>query len=493
MASAEPIAHTPLGALQGLRERGVCAWLGVPYAEPPVGALRYRPPQPAEGWSGVRTATTFGAACPQKQVGDPKMMGPRFDEDCLVLNIWSPAPDAARRPVMVWIHGGGFMVGSARAFTGTHLALQGDMVVVSINYRLGALGFVNFGEALGDDRIASNLGLRDQIEALRWVRRNIAAFGGDPDRVTIAGESAGAMSVSLLMHAPEARPLFRAAIAQSGALSLIHDRAMSLHVARLYLDRLGVRSLADLQAQPVQALQDAREAIAKQVPDTLPAAPWFDGALLPESMAAACAAPTPAIPLLAGFNRDEIRMFELIRGVADVFLARESMARLLRSQLGGEAARRVLAAYPDTKVGNRQLGTHMSFGLPTLHFAERHALLGHPTWFYRLDLGGLLGAAHGVDLLFLWEMPGLMAMVMRGGPLWGRRAALAQRMRAHWLSFVREGRPGESWPRFDAERRATLVFDRHDRVIDDSESAQRPAWAGRDCGPGIAAVPTVST
>jgi para-nitrobenzyl esterase len=493
MDTLAPVAHTSQGDLQGLRDRGACAWLGVPYAKPPVGELRFLPPQPVEPWRDLRTATAFGAACPQKRVGDPKTMGPRFDEDCLVLNVWSPAPDGGRRPVLVWIHGGGFTVGSARAFTGTHLVAQGDVVVVSINYRLGVLGFVNFGEALGDDRMASNLGLRDQVAALRWVRDHIAAFGGDPGRVTIAGESAGAMSVSLLMHAPEALPLFHGAIAQSGALSLIHDQAMSLKVARLYLDTLRVRSLAELQALPIQALEAARVAIARLVPDTLPTAPWFDGALLPPSMAAAYAAPTPAIPLLAGFNRDEIRMFELIRGVADVFLARNSMARLLQAQLGEAAAQKVLAAYPDTKAGNRQLGTHMSFGLPTLHFAERHAAAGHPTWFYRFDLGGPLGATHGIDLLYLWEMPGLlMSTAMRGGPLWGRRGALARRMQRHWIAFVRDGKPVDDWPRFDAARRATLVFDKRDQVVDDPESAQRLAWGGRDCGPGIASADTAN-
>ncbi|MBC7994429.1 MAG: carboxylesterase/lipase family protein [Rhizobacter sp.] len=479
------IAHTSSGDLQGTADGAVSAWLGVPYAQPPVGALRFAAPQPVQAWQGVRVATTFGAACIQKPMGSIKSLGPSLDEDCLTLNIWSPAADGAKRPVMVWIHGGAFLLGSARVYTGAHLAELGDIVVVAINYRLGALGFVNFAEALGDERAASNPGLRDQVAALRWVRDNIAAFGGDPERVTVAGESAGSMSVSLLMHSSEAQGLFRGAIMQSGALSLVHDREMSLKVARHYLDVLGVRTLEALQAITADKLLAAQAEVHKLVPQTVPAAPWFDGTLLPASLAAARAAPTPPIPLLAGFNRDEIRFFELWRGVAELFLSRGRMGELLRQQFGAAHAERVLAAYPDTKQGKRQLGTHMSFGMPTMHFAERHAAQ-HPAWFYRFDCSNpLLGAAHALELFYLWEMDGLLPAMLRGGPLWGARRALAQRMRAHWVAFVRDGRPGEGWPTFEANRRATLVFNRHDQVQDDPQREHRMVWAGQDSAPGM--------
>ncbi len=481
----QPIAHTPLGDVQGMKDGAVCAWLGVPYAQPPVGDQRFRAAQPAQPWAGVRSATRFGAACPQKVASRMKSLSPERDEDCLVLNIWSPAADQAKRPVMVWIHGGAFLIGSARLYGGAHLAEQGDIVVVTINYRLGVLGFVNFGEALGDARIESNLGLRDQVQALRWVRDNIAAFGGDPERVTIAGESAGSMSVSLLMHAPDARPLFHGAILESGALTLIYDHEKSLQVARHYLDVLGVRTLEALQALPVEALLAAQDAVKEKLPDTIPAAPWFDGALLPASLEAARAAPTPPIPLLAGFNRDEIRLFELWRGVAELFLSRSRMAGLLRKQLGDAAADRVLAAYPDTKAGNRQLGTQMSFAMPTLHFAERHAMQ-HPTWFYRFDCAHpLLGATHALELLYLWDLRGALAALARGGPLWGKRLALAQRMRSHWIAFVRGGHPASGWPAFEAGRRATLVFNKRDQVLDDPERDRRVGWSGRDAAPGM--------
>ncbi|MBL0730562.1 carboxylesterase/lipase family protein [Piscinibacter sp. HJYY11] len=477
--------RTSLGELQGLRDGGVSAWLGVPYAQPPVDAQRFMPAAPVQAWHGVRDATQFGAACPQKVVGSMKSLGPALSEDCLTLNIWSPAADGKKRPVVVWVHGGAFLLGSARVYTGAHLAAQGDIVVVALNYRLGVLGFVNFGEALGDERIASNLGLRDQVLALRWVRDHIEAFGGDPGRVTLAGESAGSMSVSLLMHSQEARPLFHRAIMQSGALSLIHDRETSLQVAKLYLDHLGVKTLEQLQALPVESLQAAQEAVHRQLPQTIPSAPWYDGALLPASLTEARQAPTPPIPLLAGYNRDEIRFFELWRGVADVFLSRERMQAVLQRQHGDGFAAQVLAAYPESKYGLRRLGTHMSFAMPTLHFAQRHAAQ-HPTWFYRFDRGHpMLGAMHAIELFYLWDMKGLLPTMLRGGPLWGSRRALAQRLRRHWIRFVREGRPGDEWEPFDA-RRATLVFDQRDRMVDDPEGRQREVWGAQDSAPGMA-------
>ena len=488
MQTNDALAQTQQGALQGLRDGGVFAWLGVPYAQPPVGARRFLPPAPAQPWTGVRDAVDYGAACPQKVFGPQSSLGPRLDEDCLTLNIWSPAPDGRKRPVMVWIHGGAFVMGSARMFSGAHLAAQGDIVVVAINYRLGVLGFANFGEALGDDRIESNLGLRDQVEALRWLRDNIAAFGGDPARVTISGESAGSMSVSLLMQAVEARPLFRAAIMQSGALSLIHSHEMSRKVGRAYVEKLGVQTLEELQAVPAARLLETQAEVHKLVPDTIPAAPWFDGSLLPSSLAAARALPTPDIPLLAGYNRHEIRFFEIAKGLADVFLTRASMGRMMREQIGDAATDRILAAYPDDKKGNRDLGSHTSFAMPTLNFAQRHARR-HPTWLYRFDCGHpLLGAVHGIELLYLFDKRGVVSALMRGSPLWGKRKELAQRMQKHWINFVREGTPGADWLALDEQGQATLIMNRVSRIVRDPERLQRLAWAGNDVGPGVARV-----
>ncbi|MDX7954071.1 carboxylesterase family protein, partial [Lichenihabitans sp. Uapishka_5] len=213
-------------------------------------------------------------------------LGDGTGEDCLHLNIWSPAADARRRPVLVWVHGGAFTSGSGALYGGAPLAAGGDIVVVTVNYRLGGLGFVDFGSALGDPTVGRNLGLQDVMAALGWVRRNVAQFGGDPARVTLAGESAGSIMISALM-ATDAATLFDQAILQSGAFNLIHTAETGLTIARAWVEALRPRpqNLADLQALPAQAFVEAEAAVARAIPGASPAAPWFDGTVLPASLA----------------------------------------------------------------------------------------------------------------------------------------------------------------------------------------------------------------
>lgn len=248
--------ETSCGSLRGSREGELCVFRGIPYARPPVGPLRYRPPEPPAPWSGVRDALRFGAAPPQ----DAKAMGPmldmgigRTDEDCLYLNVWTPAVDGGRRPVMVWIHGGAFILGagSQYLYDGATLARRGDVVVVTINYRLGALGFLALRDAQGSPLASGNEGILDQIAALEWVRREIGAFGGDPQCVTIFGESAGAMSCATLLGIPRARGLFQRAILQSGSANYISTPEAAAEVATGFLEEMGVSP-----AQP-DALQSA--------------------------------------------------------------------------------------------------------------------------------------------------------------------------------------------------------------------------------------------
>jgi para-nitrobenzyl esterase len=420
----------------------------------------------------------LGPACPQDAPFAMPHLGPTRSEDCLRLNVYSPAADDARRPVMVWIHGGAFVAGSAAAFTGAHLAELGDIVVVGVNYRLGALGF------LGIDQLGMphNLGLRDQIAALRWVRGNIAAFGGDPERVTVAGESAGSLAVSLLMVCPEARGLFHGAILQSGAISLIHEQRLAERIAGRFMDVLGTgaRDRERIRSMPVEQLLEAQRQVGARLTGVVPTAPCFDGGLLPASLDEARAAETPAVPLLAGFNRDETRLFE--RGpLRDVLPTRfADLDPLLERQLGQEHAARIRAAYPDDRSGERALATDLTFAMPTRHFAERHRDQGHPTWLYRFDREHpLLGAAHGLELTYLWEMPKLMGAAMRGGPLVGSRRALAARMRRHWVGLVRDGDPGGGWPQLDAAG-TTLLLGKKVEVATDPDGARREAWAGAD-------------
>lgn len=471
------------GQVRGVAARGVRRWRGIPYAQ----AERFAAPEPPTPWSGIRDATHAGPQCPQmygNQAKRARMAKPDFDEDCLSLNIYAPdhADGDAPLPVYVWIHGGAFVAGSGHPYDGTELARDGDIIVVTINYRLGVLGFVNFGAVLPD--IPSNLGLRDQIAALAWVRDNIAAFGGDPARVTIGGQSAGSMSVSLLLHAAAARPLFAGAIMQSGAVSLIHSRGRSEAVARHYLATLGDPDVATLRRMDLARLFEAQGAAGAANPGTIPAGPWFDGDLLPASLAAVTAQDAAAVPLLAGATSEEIRLFELMPG--DILPTRwPALESLLRAQLPADRADCILAAYPRSTTGRRALATDLTFLMPTRHFADRQSAHS-PTWFYRFDYRHpIAGATHGLDLTLSWPMRGFRAALARGGRMAGRRAALGQRMSDHIAHFVRHGRPGADWPGYRVDRPAIKIFALQDRVESDADGDRWRAWAGCDVGAGL--------
>jgi para-nitrobenzyl esterase len=351
------------------------------------------------------------------------------------------------------------MAGSANPYDGAVLASEGDIVVVSINYRVGVLGFVNFGEALGLPEIPSNLGLRDQIAALEWVRDNIAGFGGDPGRVTVCGQSAGSMSVSLLMLAPRARGLFHGAIMQSGAVSLIHDRARSIQDARRFAELLGLDQggLHKLRTMNLVPLFEAQAKVGKELRNGIPAAPWFDGDLLPASLKDAHDHDAAPVPLLAGATRDEIVLFELMPG--NILPSKWSeLEALLFAQLPADHARRVLAAYPRTRKGRIALASDLTFAMPTRNFTERHARR-HPTWFYRFDYSHpIAGATHGLDLTFAWPFSGLRMALVRGGPNSGRRKALGERLRGDVARFVREGSLASEWPAYQAGARNARVY-----------------------------------
>ncbi|QEI04493.1 carboxylesterase/lipase family protein [Pigmentiphaga aceris] len=478
-----PLAHPACGAVRGIRTGQVSAWLGIPYAQPPVGTRRFLAPARARAWHDVRDARQFGQAAVQRHVAvvSKPFLGPSVGEDCLSLNIWSPAADGAKRPVMVWIHGGAFILGSARIYDGAQLAETGDMVVVTMNYRMGALGFVNFRGLTGDTRFASNPGLRDVMLALQWVRTNIEAFGGDPAQVTLAGSSAGSIMASLLMASDEAAQLFDGVILQSGTYDLVHSQEKSLAVAQAYLDVLEIQNgpdtLEKLQALDATKLLSAQAAVQRRLPGVLATVPWFDGELVPASIEAARSKTLRAMPMLAGVNRDETRMFELVPGPDLLPLKRDALTQFLRLHVGEESAAQVLALYPDQVAGNRQLATDLEFLMPTLQLAERHAEHS-PTWLYRFDATHpmLGGAVHGLELSYLWNWTGALAMMARGGALTGDKAALAESMRAYWISFVRTGNPGTQWPAFNAVDRQTMVFDKVSQLVRDPDGARRAHW-----------------
>jgi para-nitrobenzyl esterase len=484
---SDTVVQTASGKVVGAALPGLRCWLGIPYAR----AGRFESPVPVAPWAQVREALRFGKQCPQAMGGKVKpgqFDNETFGEDCLHLNIYTPEGGApGPKPVMVWIHGGAFMSGSGDPYDGSALAREGDVVVVTINYRVGVLGFVNFGEALGLPQIPGNLGLRDQIAALEWVRDNIAGFGGDPAKVTIAGQSAGSLSVSLLMLSPKARGLFRGAIAQSGAVSLIHDRERSIQDARAFAEVLGLDQggLERLRTMPLDELFAAQVTVGKAIPNGIPAAPWFDGDLLPATLEDAGHHAAAPVPLLAGATRDEIVLFSLMPG--DILPTRwPELEALLFAQLPRDHAERVLAAYPRTRKGRIALASDLTFVMPTRNFAERQAAAA-PTWLYRFDYSHpIAGATHGLDLTLAWPFSGLKMALVRGGPNTGRRKALGERIRADLAHFVREGAAPADWPRYEAETRRVKVYNLADRIEDSPEAARVAAWAGRDVSPGVA-------
>lgn len=409
-------------------------------------------------------------------------------EDCLYLNVYAPASPGPPRPVLVWIHGGAFSTGSGTLYDGSQLAELGDLVVVTINYRLGVFGFVDLG-SVTEEKVPSNLGLRDQIAALAWVQDNIAAFGGEPAQVTVAGESAGSVSAALLMSAPGTRGLFRAAIVQSGSYNLVHGPQVSQEVAHRYAAELGLRrgigrrrgiGLAEISTSRLLAAQTA---VGQATQNAVAAAPWFDGDVVPDSLDAARASTRPELAVLAGHTRDEITLFQLLPG--DILpTTRPALSRRLYSALEPDRAADILAAYPDTRAGTRALGTDLNFALPTVHLAERHRVAGGTSYVYRFDAPvPLLGATHATDLPYLWDWSGLAAVLLRGRWTAARQAS-GQRLRRHWTSFVREGRPGSDWPAFDVPERATMIFSpAGDRVKADPAGPRRAAWAGLDVMP----------
>jgi len=508
-SSIETIVETPSGKLAGRVEGGIHVFRGIPYAKPPVGPLRFRAPEPAPAWKGVREAVAFGPSAPQNpmMLPLPGMDVGAMDEDCLYLNVYTPAPDGGRRPVLVWIHGGGFVIGSGSQsiYDGSRLARRGDVVVVTINYRLGPLGFLHLADLCpGLEGAAGNCGIRDQVLALEWVRDHIEAFGGDPGNVTIFGESAGGMSVGTLLGTPSARGLFQRAIAQSGACHNVHTRETATRVAEHFLEDLGVR--------PVDAARVLRELPPDKILDTqqqtflklgtslgllLPFQPLTDGEFIPEPpIEAVRAGSARRVSLLTGTTRDEWKLFSMIdTGLRQ--LDRPALLARVERQVGAGAAERLVAAYEEALAERGlvqpsdlfvEVETDRVFRIPALRLAEAQLDHAEDVFVYRFDwespaLGGALGACHAIELGFVFgvlDKPGIDFLSGKGP----EADRLSETAMDAWLHFARGGDPsharlpGARWPRYDAERRATLVFGRTCEVQYDPGERERRAWEG---------------
>ena len=493
------------GVVQGVIRRDLRMWRGIPYAEPPVGGLRFRAPQPVTPWAGIRSAEHFGPVAPQDRNG--QFAGPPtsvpISEDCLSLNVIAPLEHRARfRPVMVFIHGGAYSVGSSREIhaQGEGLVRQGDVVFVNLNYRLGALGYLDFSRwSTPTIPIDSNLGLRDQVAALEWVHRNIAAFGGDPDNVTLFGESAGGNAVTTLMAVPRAEGLFHRAIAQSSPANAVYPSSIASGWAREYLELLSEEvddsstestSVEDAAAlllhAPIEALVAATTKMQRMVPDarpgTMPLAPIIDGDLLPERpLDAFKAGRAHRLPLIIGTNDREGSLF---RGRLDILASNPKRIRAIFARTRKRYRKALKALYPGLPAPRpaADFGGDFAFWYPSVKVAERHSAFAD-VYMYRFDIATRLlkltghDATHGLELFALFDrMSGMFGRLL--GSLGGRRAFVraGRRMQAHWLSFARTGAPEPSWPKYKRRRRRTLVIDAVDRVESDPRAERRRAW-----------------
>ncbi len=488
------VVTTQWGKLEGEADGAVCVFRGVPYAKAPDGALRFRPPEDPDPWSGgVRSARRFGPSAPQSP---PVMMlirrviGVTSDaqsQDCLNVNVWTPRADRGRRPVLVWLHGGAFIMGAGSTviYRGAHLAERGDVVVVTLNYRLGALGFLNHPElAVGPDGVATNLGLRDQIAALEWVRDNIDAFGGDPENVTIFGESAGAMSVGTLLGTPSAKGLFQRAILQSGATHNVSSQAQASAVAEVFLGHLGVDNARPeaLRKVSLDAILGAQRATSVEFGigrGSLAWQPGIDGDLLPEHPLLAIERGLSAsVPVLVGTKRDEWQLF-MLGDPRALRLNEAGLQQRMASVLPGDdgkgtpLAARALSTYQGGERAGASPGrlweafqSDRVFHYPAQRLAAAHAQHGAGTFRYLFSwapplAGRLLGACHGMELPFVFGT--VRERVLR--PLFGLTRAsleLSNHMQDAWIAFARDGHPGHErlpdWPDYDPAKPRSMIL-----------------------------------
>jgi len=499
---AEVIVDTASGKLRGLEERGVSVFKGIPYAAAPLGENRFRPPRRLQPWTGTRDALAYGNTAIQdvnvfNLPADLLSIFPlggreKTSEDCLYLNVWTSGTTGAKRPVLFWCHGGAFITGSGSSpwSDGTNLCRMDDVVVVSFNHRLGALGYLHLEDIAEDFEGAGTAGMRDIVAALEWVRDNIARFGGDPGNVTIFGESGGGAKVSVLMALPVAKGLFHKAIIQSGPAVQMATRDDGTNTARQLLAELGLTEkdaarLRELPAAKILAAQGVVQARAGRGPiaDRRRRGfnPAIDGTYFPGGpFNPAAPAVSAHVPLMIGTNKDEQSLFlghqPWVTGATF-----DNLPAAMQPFLGGRAAEivaRYRAAQPDLpadRIGLIIMG-ELGQRLPSLQMAERKLGLKAAEVFVYLFawetpvLGGRLRSCHTLEIPFVFN-------TLDGAAITGNdpaRLALGETMARAWIAFAKGGNPG--WPAYDTARRPTMVFDLQSRVEDDPFGAERRAW-----------------
>lgn len=503
-SSSEPAppgctAATSAGQIAGRSAGDLCVYKGIPYAAPPVGGLRFEAPQPVEPWEGALQATAGDRVCPQPTVDEedyPTDKKVFTDEDCLYLNVWAPTGSQAKRAVIVFVHGGAALYGTANGarYDGSVLAAAGGAVVVTLNYRLGALGWAELGDLDPALRGSGNNGLRDQIAALTWVHDHIADFGGDPGNVTAVGQSEGAFSLSAMLATDNPQRLFRRVVLESGTGYLVRSAQLEAQNAATFVAATGAKDIAAIKAMSTEALLDAAQmaigAVGSAVGSATFFGPYVDGTLV--------RAPTiqritdgnaRGIDMIIGTTRDEVMFFAQFdprirqltqQAYSAIFPAaldprRAEMEAIYRADRPGAGENEVVLA-----MVNDQL-----MRVPATQLAQAQAAWGR-TFMYRFDWTPQhgLGAVHTAELPFVFGtlrftgIPGGAEAMSSDG---ARLTALSRRMVAAWTTFARTGDPSTpdlAWPAYDTPTRATLVWDLQPTVENAPRDAERAAWDG---------------
>ena len=510
MAIDNTLVETRNGPVRGHDDGHVTAWKGVRYAAPPIGDLRWRAPEPPERWTDVADATRFGHVCPQPV--DPRIpidLGAPQGEDCLTLNVWASSDTTAGdgKPVMVWVHGGAYILGSASQplYDGRVLAGGGEAIVVTANYRLGALGFLDLSEFdTPRRRFDSNLGLRDVLAALHWVRDNIAAFGGDPNRVTVFGESAGAGIITTLLTSPAAEGLFSAAIAQSSPATSVYDVSRAHGITRQVLDRLALATsdIDRLPDVPVEAIVAASTDVFYEVPvrspGTLAFAPIVDGDVVPDyPVKLAREGRSHPVPLIIGTNKHEAALFKWMKSplmpiTPEAINAMFTEIAAEQPTLELPTEDKIGTAYAGLRGKARGMGVarDVGFRMPSVWLAEGHSTVA-PVYLYRFDFATpmlrllRIAAAHATELPFVWGnlVTGPKDPTFKLGGL-KTGSLVAERIRARWLNFATHakpaGLPGEpEWLPYQDPDRACLLIGRDDTVVNDIDLHIRATWGSQ--------------
>jgi len=487
MDLTEPVVRTGGGLVRGRTGGGVAVFRGIPFAQPPVGALRFAAPHPATPWDGVREAAEFGPPPPQSgPVLNPAPAPvPGADpDDWLTVNVFSPDPGAAGLPVMVWIYGGAYRSGAASnpGYDGTLLA-QRNVVVVTFNHRVGVEGYAYL------PGVPANRGLLDQIAALRWVRENIAAFGGDPDRVTVFGESAGAGALAALLVMPAAAGLFRRAIAQS-VPGTFFSSALAADITAAIAAAAGLpastEAFADADPARLTAAADTVRAADHRARwgqlaySGIPFSPVVDGEVLPAAPWRALAMGAGrGVDLIAGHNRDEFRLFTEMAGIRGRVTAEMAADALRGLAPGAEGEAAYRAAYPDAAAETlyELVYSDWLFRMPSLHLAQAHAAAGGRTFLYEVSYpasAGGLGACHAIDVPLVFGSFQGIGQLLFGPEPPASAVRLGDLMRSQWAAFAADGDPG--WPPYAPGRRTTRIFDDPPDVAPYPERASLHIW-----------------